>query len=203
MDTKSRRPKGGDSTLSSLNITIEALNLAKEVCGITPAKIAFGSVSALLTMIRVRFFQFCNNEPRVHMFQDSMINERDYVELGLSCADICTALDRGLNGRRVNELNQSVLEAIQQLTMWVEPAIRTLGGSLTKLLTPGLLQKYKGRLSNRTSGMRPFDFFIRRMIRRRLPLGSQTSVGSFRSLTYVQSILPAITNTFTSDGVGN
>ena len=52
-----------------------------------------------------------------------MINERDYVELGLSCADICTALDRGLNGRRVDELSQSVFEAIQQLTTWVEPVM--------------------------------------------------------------------------------
>jgi len=45
-----------------------------------------------------------------------MINELDYIELGLSCADICTALDWGLNGRRVDELSQSVFVAIQQLT---------------------------------------------------------------------------------------
>ena len=57
MDTKSRRPKGRDNTLSSLNVTIEALNLAKDICGIAPAKAVFGSVSALLTMIRVRFFR--------------------------------------------------------------------------------------------------------------------------------------------------
>ena len=116
MNTKPQRPKGRDNTLSSLNTTIEALNLAKDICSITPAKAVFGSVSTLLTMIRVRFFRFCDNEPRVHMLQDSMISERDYVELGFSCADICTALDRGLNGRRLNELNKSVFEAIQQLT---------------------------------------------------------------------------------------
>ena len=45
-----------------------------------------------------------------------MINEADYVELGLVCADVCTALDRGLNGKRLNELNNSVCEAINQLT---------------------------------------------------------------------------------------
>ena len=66
MDNKSQGPKGRDNTLSSLNMTIEALNLAKDICAITPAKIAFGSVSALLTMIRVRFFQFRDNEPRAH-----------------------------------------------------------------------------------------------------------------------------------------
>ena len=63
----------------------------------------------------------------------------------------------------MNELNQLVFEAIQQLTTWVEPAMGVLGGSLTKLLTAGLLQNYKGNLSNRTSGMWPFDLFMRRI----------------------------------------
>ena len=48
--------------------------------------------------------------------QDSMTNETDYVELGLTCADVCIALDRGLTGRRLNELNNSVCDAINQLT---------------------------------------------------------------------------------------
>ena len=46
-----------------------------------------------------------------------MANQMDYVELGLACADVCTALDRGLSGKRLNELNNSVREAINQLTM--------------------------------------------------------------------------------------
>ena len=45
-----------------------------------------------------------------------MANENDYVELGLSCADVCRALDRGLDGRRLGKLNQSVLGAIEHLT---------------------------------------------------------------------------------------
>jgi len=45
-----------------------------------------------------------------------MINRMDYVELGLACADVCTALDRGLNGKRLSDLNNSVCEAINQLT---------------------------------------------------------------------------------------
>jgi len=45
-----------------------------------------------------------------------MVNEMDYVELGLACADVCTALDRGLSGKRLNDLNNSVWEAIGQLT---------------------------------------------------------------------------------------
>jgi len=40
---------------STLNVTIDAMNLAREVSSITPTKGVFGFVSALLTMARVRF----------------------------------------------------------------------------------------------------------------------------------------------------
>ena len=53
MQAKSQRPKGCDAVISTLNVTIEAMNLAKEICSITPAKAAFGSVSVILTMIKV------------------------------------------------------------------------------------------------------------------------------------------------------
>jgi hypothetical protein len=45
-----------------------------------------------------------------------MMNKEDCVELGLACADVCTALQRGLNGKTLNDLNNSVCEAIKQLT---------------------------------------------------------------------------------------
>ena len=45
-----------------------------------------------------------------------MINRMDYVELGLACAEVCTTLDRGLNGKRLHDLNNTVCEAIKQLT---------------------------------------------------------------------------------------
>jgi len=54
MDADLRRQKRRDDALSLLNVAIETMNLAKEVSSITPAKAVFGSVSALLTMIRVR-----------------------------------------------------------------------------------------------------------------------------------------------------
>ena len=52
-----------------------------------------------------------------------MINEQDYVELGLNCADICRALDRGTNGKRLDDLSRSVCEAINQLMAWVKSAL--------------------------------------------------------------------------------
>ena len=45
-----------------------------------------------------------------------MANKEDYVELGLTCANVCAALDRGLNGKQLSDLNDSVREAINQLT---------------------------------------------------------------------------------------
>ena len=53
MDTKSQRRKSRDGVLSSLNTAIDAMNIAKDVMGMTPAKAAFGSVGVLLTMIKV------------------------------------------------------------------------------------------------------------------------------------------------------
>ena len=44
-----------------------------------------------------------------------MINETDYVELGLACADVCQRLDLGLEGRQRAELGQPVFEAIEKL----------------------------------------------------------------------------------------
>jgi len=53
-----QRPKGRKRTISALNTAIEALNLAKELSSITPAKAVFGSVSVILTMIRVGLLLF-------------------------------------------------------------------------------------------------------------------------------------------------
>ena len=55
MAPKSERPKRGDRALPLLNLAIEGLNLAKEISSATPAKAVFGTVSALLVIIRVCF----------------------------------------------------------------------------------------------------------------------------------------------------
>jgi len=62
-----------------------------------------------------------------------MINEVDYVDLGLACAEVCRVLDRGMRGRRVDELGQAVFEAIEQLNMQVESAVDMSGDALTGL----------------------------------------------------------------------
>ena len=46
-----------------------------------------------------------------------MVHEVHYVELGLFCADVCRALDRGTSGKKTGELTQSVFGAMDQLTL--------------------------------------------------------------------------------------
>ena len=58
-----QQPKGRDGVISTLDVFIQAINVAKDTCGIPPAQIAFGSASVLLTMIRVRFLAFDESQP--------------------------------------------------------------------------------------------------------------------------------------------
>ena len=67
MEVKSQRSKGRDRTLSSIDIAIEAMNLAKEVSSITPAKAVFGTVSVLLAMIRVCLLLSYDEMLQVHV----------------------------------------------------------------------------------------------------------------------------------------
>ena len=55
-----------------------------------------------------------------------MANKSEYVELGLACADVCKALDRGMSGKTLDDLSQSAREAIDQLTTWVTVTIVVL-----------------------------------------------------------------------------
>jgi len=68
MSANPQRPKRRDGTLSALNVAIDAMNLAKEAMSMTPAKGVFGSVSILLTMIKVRFPPLSDDLLEVHMW---------------------------------------------------------------------------------------------------------------------------------------
>ena len=119
MDPKSRRPRRQDNALSLLNAIIEVTNLTKELSSPTPAKAIFGSVSILLKMIRVRFSSSTMIYTGLTYDQDSIVNKSDYVELGLTCANVCKALHRGMGGKELDDLSQPVREAVEQLTTCV------------------------------------------------------------------------------------
>ena len=53
MDAMSQRHKRRDGVISSLNTAIDAMNIAKDVMDIIPAKAVFASVSVILTAIKV------------------------------------------------------------------------------------------------------------------------------------------------------
>ena len=66
MAETSKRPKEREGAISALNAAIEALNLAKDISSIAPAKAVFGSVSVVLAMIRVGSFLFVDRlQPEV------------------------------------------------------------------------------------------------------------------------------------------
>ena len=59
MATDSQRPKDRGHLVSALNGTIEGLNFAKEASVIAPAMAAFGTVTAILTTIKVFSLPLC------------------------------------------------------------------------------------------------------------------------------------------------
>ena len=63
-----------------------------------------------------------------------MSNQSDYVELGLTCANVCKALHRGMGEKNLGDLSQPVRDAIEQLTTWVKPAMHSFESSPTTFL---------------------------------------------------------------------
>ena len=116
MKDDSKQPEWRDGVVSSLNMAIDGLNLAKGLSKGTPAQAVCGTAAVLLTMIRVSSLLSATKYVRFTHGQDTMVNERDYVDLGLFCADICGALARGMNGKKMDDLSKSVCDAINQLT---------------------------------------------------------------------------------------
>lgn len=116
-----------------------------------------------------------------------MANKTDYVELGLSCADVCGVLHRGMNGKTLDDLSQSVREAIGQLMTCVKLAMVGLDGSLMVLLVAELSRRFRQRSLKRANGIYSPDLSMQRMTKIRSLVGSRTSIESFRSSPCVQS----------------
>ena len=118
-----------------------------------------------------------------------MIDEREFVDLGLYCADVCRALDRGMNGKKLYDLNKPECEAIDQLTAWVTLVMHGLDSSLTTLPIAELWRRSEGWFPDRANPNR-FHVSRRCVTRPQFLLGYQTSVGSFVFLMCVQPFLP-------------
>ena len=62
----SQKQKGPNGVRSTLDADIQALDHAKDTCGLLPAQDAFDSSSALLTTIRVRSLRFGHDGVQTH-----------------------------------------------------------------------------------------------------------------------------------------
>ena len=68
MASTSQQQKQRDGVLTTLDVFIQGLSIAKDACGIPPAQIAFGSASTLLTMIRVRLSPLLRDSLLTHAY---------------------------------------------------------------------------------------------------------------------------------------
>ena len=46
-----------------------------------------------------------------------MVSQMAYVGLGLVCTEVCNALDWGLSGKKLDELDKSARAAVNRLTL--------------------------------------------------------------------------------------
>ena len=98
-----------------------------------------------------------------------MVNKQDYVDLGLSCVDICKALKRGVDGRELNELSKSVREAIDQLETWVERAIHIFCSSAYHHLDLRTVAEIHQEIEERSGRRRISRFFHSRDDKEAIP----------------------------------
>ena len=115
MFSSSDKSKQRDVTLSALDGIIQVLSVVKDGCGVPSARIALGSACVLLTTIKVRPPSSLTRSSRFTFSQDTMSNKDDYVDLGLSCAEVCKVLEQGLKGVKPEDLNETVAGAIDWL----------------------------------------------------------------------------------------
>jgi hypothetical protein len=96
MEPSDQRRKRRDVVISSLNVAIEASNLAKEFCSITPAKPVFGSFSVILTMIKVNSFLRCVGRLEADRERTGIDDQRS--RLRRPWASLCRRLHRPQSG---------------------------------------------------------------------------------------------------------
>ena len=90
--------------------------------------------------------------------QDTVINEQDYLELGLDCADICRTLDRVTGGKNQDDLSQSMCKEMDQLILWVKPTADSLNSLSTTRLIIELRRRSKAGPSNRANATQSLAF---------------------------------------------
>ena len=186
----SQQFKGRDVVLSTLDGSVQVLNLAKDTCGIPPAQIVFGSASVLLTMIRASFLFTELGRPltHIHLGHDGQqprlrrpwarlrrcmsgsLPETEGKTIG-STQPVRPRCDRRVNV--VSQTGDARSERFYSQTLSVAE----------------LSQRSRGRSPSKANEMRSTDSPSPKPIRKKLLLGSRIFSGFSTFSTCVQSVL--------------
>ena len=116
MASEPQQSKRRNAVASVLDMFIQTLNDSKGSRGVPPAQAALESTCTLLTTMKMGSTSFLSGELVAHSTQRTTGKRDDFVDLGLSCADVCEALDRALDGKRSDDLSEPACKAIEKLT---------------------------------------------------------------------------------------
>jgi len=174
-----------------LNAAIEAMNLAKELSSITPAKAVFGTVSVILAMIRVSLLLACADQPQAEMHPglDDQPGGLRRTGAGLRRCLYCPR--PGVEGEEIERPQQLCVRGNQA----ADDVGRTGNTHFEHLIDdgfgpiPGLSRVSKGRSSSRVNGTQSLDFSTQRTTKRQSPPGGRISTGFFSCLTCVPSLM--------------
>ena len=89
-----------------------------------------------------------------------MANKEDFVDLGIYCVEICKALKRGMDGKELDKLSDSMREAIEELERWVEPAVHISCSSAHRDLDRRIVAEIHEKVKKR-SGRHSVSRFFR------------------------------------------
>jgi len=114
MKPESQRPKGREGATGALNAAIKDTDLAGKASRIAPARIAFGSTSTLLTLIRVSMSPVLppRSAPSSHIARIQRQMDRIVSSLGYS---VSTSAERLTKGRMERDRTSSVSPCTMRL----------------------------------------------------------------------------------------
>ena len=104
---------------ASLDDMVDALN--RDAIKASSMKQVFRTVGTVLSLIQVSCLVL---RPSVNSHrwpnQDRMIDNKDYLELSEYCFNVCEVLKTSIQGKSVDDLDESVREALQNLERCVD-----------------------------------------------------------------------------------
>lgn len=92
--------------------------------------------------------------------QDVIANDQDCVDFGQACADIYKALERGMGGKKLEDLSRTMGDAIKQLTTRVPHAVKDSRSPTDHSPDPSAFAETQEKVTKR-SGRHMFQFVVK------------------------------------------